>query len=192
MKNFKNRFIELILTFFYCGRSIIAPGTVGTFFALLFWWFVNDYFVQNHFNIIFQMSFWIFLILIFTVFAILTIKKYQPHNKSAKKSKDIDHKSIVIDEAVGIFIALEILNFFARELYILNPLRFLLFVILSFIIFRILDITKPLIIGVCDRKIKTPIGVMLDDILCGIFTGIFMVLLFEYSKNSSFFELIHC
>jgi phosphatidylglycerophosphatase A len=192
MKNFKNRFIELILTFFYCGRSVIAPGTVGTFFALLFWWFVNDYFVQNHFNIIFQMSFWIFLILIFTGFAILNIKKYQPHNKSTKKSKDIDHKSIVIDEAVGIFIALEILNFFARELYILNPLRFLLFVILSFIIFRILDITKPLIIGVCDRKIKTPIGVMLDDILCGIFTGIFMVLLFEYSKNSSFFELIHC
>ena len=107
MKNLKSRFIELILTFFYCGRSIVAPGTVGTFFALMFWWFVNDYFVNQNLSTIWQMSFWIILIVGFTWFAIFNIKKYHPR----KKSKDIDHKSIVVDEAVGIFIALEILNF---------------------------------------------------------------------------------
>jgi len=188
MKNFKNRFIELILTFFYCGKSVVAPGTVGTFFALLFWWFVNDFFVQNNFKILWQILFWNFLIFGFTFFAIFNIKKYH----LIKNAKNIDHKSIVIDEAVGIFIALEIFNFFARELYILNPIRFLLFVILSFIIFRILDITKPLIIGLCDRKLKNPFGVMFDDILCGLFTGIFVAILFNFSKNSSFFELINC
>jgi phosphatidylglycerophosphatase A len=188
MKNFNSRFIELILTFFYCGKSIIAPGTVGTFFALLFWWFTNDFFIQNNFEIYWQMFFWHFLIIALTFFAILNIKKYH----ILKNSKNIDHKSIVVDEAVGIFIALEIFNFFARELYILNPLRFLFFIILYFIIFRILDITKPSIIGLCDRKLKTPLGVMLDDILCGVLTGIFTSIFYSFSKNSSFFELIKC
>jgi len=38
---------ELILTFFYCGKAKYAPGTFGTIGALLFWIFVNNYFIEE-------------------------------------------------------------------------------------------------------------------------------------------------
>jgi phosphatidylglycerophosphatase A len=48
----------------------------------------------------------------------------------------------------------------------------LLVTILSFIYFRIFDITKPSIIGKIDEKVDGGLGVMGDDIIAGIAAGI--------------------
>ena len=87
---------ELILTFFYCGKAKFAPGTFGTIGALLFWVFVNNYFVEENFPVIFQYFFWIILTTFFCLYAFYEIPNYH----LLKNAKDIDHKSIVIDEAV--------------------------------------------------------------------------------------------
>lgn len=187
-RSYSQRFNELILTFFYCGKSVIAPGTVGTIGATFLWIYLNNYFIEENLDATLRRGFWLLTIALFTLYAIQQI----PHYYILKNQKNIDHKSIVIDEAVGIFIALEIFYFWGQEIYELYQGRFIIYVIFCFIIFRILDITKPSIIGMCDKKIKTPLGVMLDDILCGIISGITTMLLYNYTFNSSFFELVHC
>ena len=179
---------ELILTFFYCGKAKFAPGTFGTIGALLFWFFTNNYFVEENFPTYFQYSFWIILTLFFCIYAFYEIPNYH----LVTNSKDIDQKSIVVDEAVGIFIALEIFNFSAQEIYILSPDKFMVYIFLCFLLFRFFDIKKPSIIGVCDRKLKNSFGVMFDDILCGILAGVITLIIYKFTVNSKFFELINC
>ena len=41
-----------------------------------------------------------------------------------------------------------------------------------FIFFRFLDIKKPSIIGLAERRLKGGAGVMVDDLLAGLFAGI--------------------
>ncbi len=56
----------------------------------------------------------------------------------------------------------------------------LLYFIAVFILFRFFDIAKPSLIGCCDKKLKGGIGVMMDDVVAGIFTALvinFIVLL---------------
>jgi phosphatidylglycerophosphatase A len=179
---------ELILTFFYCGKAKKAPGTFGTIGAMLFWFFINDYFVTNNYPIIIQFFFWIILTILLCAYSFHAIPKYH----LIKNSKDIDHKSIVVDEAVGIFIALEIFNFSGRDIYILNQPKFMIYLFLCFILFRFFDIKKPWIIGICDRKIKNSFGVMFDDIMCGIIAGVITLVVYKFTLNSQFFSLINC
>lgn len=81
-----------------------------------------------------------------------------------------DHKMIVIDEAAGQWIAL------------LVPLHFsgvtLLGISLAFVLFRFFDIMKPWPIGLIDKKLKGPAGVMLDDIFAGLFAGIILTAIY--------------
>jgi phosphatidylglycerophosphatase A len=49
---------------------------------------------------------------------------------------------------------------------------------LAFVSFRLFDIWKPSIIGRIDKKAKGGLGVMGDDILAGIFGGIFAGILY--------------
>ena len=71
-----------------------------------------------------------------------------------------DDKRIVIDEFVGMWIAMSLTKGNIIE------------ILLAFVYFRILDIKKPSIIGKVDSKLEGGWGVMLDDILAGIFAGI--------------------
>lgn len=53
-----------------------------------------------------------------------------------------------------------------------------LFYGIAFLLFRLFDITKPLFIGVVDRKMENAVGVMLDDVLAGICGAIVWGILF--------------
>ena len=66
-----------------------------------------------------------------------------------------DYKGIVWDEIIGILLALWLIPFGYWW-------------IISFILFRILDILKPSIIGVVDRKYNGGLGIMLDDVIAGV------------------------
>ena len=51
-------------------------------------------------------------------------------------------------------------------------LTYFYFLIFPIILFRIYDIKKPWIIGKIDLKMKNALGVMLDDVVGGIFAGL--------------------
>ncbi len=140
---------KIFLTLFYSGLSPIAPGTVGSFFALLLGVFLLQYIdVSTLFLLAFLIS----------VIAVKEINKYE------KEGGEHDNKEIVIDELAGMWIALSICGITEQNLLIMS--------ILAFIFFRIFDIWKPSIIGRIDKQVKGGWGVMGDDIIAGFAGGI--------------------
>ena len=125
-------------------------GTIGSLIAI----FV--YFIfYNYLNLL---SFIVFIILIF-FYSIFFL------DKTIKRSfSTSDPKEIVIDEFIGQSIPL-----------LLCENNFLL-IILSFLLFRLFDITKPWPASYFDLKVKNANGVLMDDIIAGLYTFFFIYL----------------
>ena len=151
---------RLFITFFGTGLSPKAPGTVGSFAALIAGVAILK---------IFPMQTLFMLTLTITIIAIFEINKYE------KATGSHDDKSIVIDEVAGMWIAMmfalstaETMNYpYAHEIALLT----------SFAGFRLFDIWKPSTIGVIDRKVAGGLGVMGDDILAGIAGGLLSIVI---------------
>ncbi len=76
-----------------------------------------------------------------------------------KDSKSHDSSMIVIDETAGMFLAAATVN------------GSILSFVLAFILFRFFDALKPWPICWIDKKVNGAFGVMIDDILAGIFAA---------------------
>ncbi len=85
-------------------------------------------------------------------------------DKEEEESKIHDSSYIVIDELVGMWLAMAISGLSLAG------------VILSFIFFRIYDITKPSLIGKIDKEVKGGLGVVADDALAGVLSGLSVLL----------------
>lgn len=86
-------------------------------------------------------------------------------DKEEEESKIHDSSYIVIDELVGMWLAMAISGLSLAG------------VILSFIFFRIYDITKPSFIGKIDKEVKGGLGVVADDALAGVLAGLSVLLI---------------
>lgn len=136
---------RFITTLGYSGLSPVAPGTVGSAVAIPLGVGV----------------FWIggwpgFLVALIA----LTALGVWAIGIETEGRADPDLSEIVIDELSGQWITL--IPAFALGLATSLPA-----LILAFLLFRAFDITKPPPISWADR-IKTPVGVMGDDILAGV------------------------
>ncbi len=85
-------------------------------------------------------------------------------DKEEEESKIHDSSYIVIDELVGMWLAMAISGLSLAG------------VVLSFIFFRIYDITKPSLIGTIDKEVKGGLGVVADDALAGVLAGLSVLL----------------
>lgn len=79
-----------------------------------------------------------------------------------------DHPGIVWDEIVGYLVAMA----FAPAGWG--------WVATGFVLFRIFDIAKPWPIRWCDRHVSGGLGIMLDDLLAGIFAALILQLLIYF------------
>ncbi|RBQ28569.1 phosphatidylglycerophosphatase A family protein [Aliarcobacter vitoriensis] len=140
---------RFFLTVGYSGLSPKAPGTVGSFVALILGLFLLEFL---HTSTLFLLS------LLITVVAIKQINIYE------EEVGIHDGSEIVIDELAGMWIALSICGINSENVLVLAPL--------AFIFFRIFDIYKPSVIGKIDRDVKGGLGVMGDDVVAGVFAGI--------------------
>jgi len=140
---------KFFLTLGYSGLSPKAPGTVGSFVALIMAIGLLQYITVSN---LFMLS------ILITVIAVKQIDIYE------KEVGAHDGKEIVIDELVGMWLALSVANASAENMLYIAPL--------SFIFFRLFDIWKPSIIGKIDQKVKGGWGVMGDDVVAGIAGGI--------------------
>jgi phosphatidylglycerophosphatase A len=92
------------------------------------------------------------------------------------ESSDRDQKSIVIDELAGLWIAL------LPIAGLLMIKEVLVYGLLAFVLFRIFDIWKPFPISLIDKNMKNGLGVVLDDLIAGIYAAFFVSLfLFLFS-----------
>ena len=150
-----NKIISIFTTLFGIGYSPIAPGTIGSIFSIVFLYFLIK-FVSYSFLVI------IFLIILFT--ALKLIEKYSNLLKSH------DSSTIVIDEFLGIFL---IILFYDYLKFANDFIMFLLILIL----FRFFDILKIFPINWVDKNIKNSFGVVLDDLLAGVYSIIVLYII---------------
>ena len=136
------------------GLIPLAPGTFGSIFA----WFV--FIIMSHF-----VDMLIYTICI--VFIAIWVCEKASVNLIQK-----DHKSIVIDELAGMWVALVPVIYFASD-----QLERIIYACLALLFFRVFDILKPFPISYFDKKFKNGFGIVLDDLIAGIFSGILSVLI---------------
>ncbi|UOR44182.1 phosphatidylglycerophosphatase A family protein [Helicobacter pylori] len=132
------------LTLFFSGYSKKAPGTIGSLVALLLGLPV----------LIFSANTLFLAAILIGLIAIAQI------DKEEEESKIHDSSYIVIDELVGMWLAMAISGLSLAG------------VVLSFIFFRFYDITKPSLIGKIDKEVKGGLGVVADDALAGVLAGL--------------------
>lgn len=133
--------IMAIATGCWVGNLPKAPGTWGSLFALLPWLFFRD------------LSLPYYLLVLIIVFIIGFFAA-----GSAEKILDrADAGPIVIDEILGMFITLTL----APD----HPVAWLL----GFALFRIFDISKPYPVSWFDQRVHGGIGIMMDDVVAGIY-----------------------
>ncbi|GAA9871365.1 phosphatidylglycerophosphatase A [Helicobacter pylori] len=137
------------LTLFFSGYSKKAPGTIGSLVALLLGLPV----------LIFSANTLFLGAILIGLIAIAQI------DKEEEESKRHDSSYIVIDELVGMWLAMAISGLSLAG------------VVLSFIFFRIYDITKPSLIGRIDKEVKGGLGVVADDALAGVLAGLSALLI---------------
>ncbi|MFP6082582.1 phosphatidylglycerophosphatase A [Helicobacter pylori] len=132
------------LTLFFSGYSKKAPGTIGSLVALLLGLPILIFSA----NTLFLGAIFVGLIAIAQI------------DKEEEESKIHDSSYIVIDELVGMWLAMAVSGLSLAG------------VVLSFIFFRIYDITKPSLIGKIDKEVKGGLGVVADDALAGVLAGL--------------------
>lgn len=132
----------LFLAFgFGSGLAKKAPGTFGTLAAIPVYWLLA------------QLPFWLYsAATIVVIFAGIWICQY-----AADKLGVHDFGGIVWDEVAGYLVTLWLVPFSWPA------------VVAGFVLFRIFDIFKPWPIGLIDRQLHGGLGIMMDDILAGIY-----------------------
>ena len=152
---------KLIASGLGTGYSPIAPGTAGSVLGILILYLFN--YGLNSINI-HEITFHVLnlvvivLVLLIGVYSIKRVHKIWEH----------DAGKIVIDEIVGVWIAVIIVPYHWQ------------YYLMGLVLFRFFDILKPFYIRKLD-KLKSDWSVMLDDVLAGVYANIVLqVIIYFY------------
>ena len=132
------------------GYAPVAPGTVGTLGAV-----VIHYFLLASLPLLSYILLWLI---------IFELGCYLSHQIMKWRGED-DPQVIVIDEALGYWVAMFAVP--ATPLYILA----------GFLLFRFFDIIKPWPANYFDKKVRNGFGIVMDDVIAGIFTNLILQLI---------------
>jgi phosphatidylglycerophosphatase A len=141
----------LLATWFGAGKLPIMPGTWGSLAALPLWWLLQHLGPLGY-----------VLALIFLGAAGIWLS-----GRAESCLGQADAPVIVIDEVVGQLIALAPCpgNWFA--------------VGLGVVLFRLFDIFKPFPIGAINSHLGGGLGIVLDDVVAGLYAGLALLLLLK-------------
>ncbi|MFL2889357.1 MAG: phosphatidylglycerophosphatase A [Pelagibacteraceae bacterium] len=157
IKNFNYLFV----TFFGIGTIRYAPGTITSFMTatMLFSFF-------HIINLSKDTILYIFILIFF--YSFYAVADY------IKENKNKDPKEIVIDEVIGQSIPIYLYEISHESLK--NPKEAILFYLYIFILFRFFDITKPFPVNYFDKKFKNSFGVIMDDVVAGLYTVLTLII----------------
>ncbi len=137
---FKNP-IHFLAFGFGTGLSPVAPGTIGTITAIPIYLLMHD---------LALIGYWIVTLLLLVV-------GFWICDYTSKTLNTNDHEGIVWDEIVGYLITMGVAP------------RHWQWVITGFLLFRIFDVIKPWPAGWIDRVVGGGIGIMMDDVIAGLY-----------------------
>jgi len=153
----------LLSTFFGYGYLTKYPGTVTSAVTTIFIYIayeVLDY-TSFKFSIIF------FILLFFYSFYAVKDSESEFENK--------DPRQIVIDEVLGQSMPLILILYLKQNNQITITIE--IYYILSFIFFRFFDIIKPYPVSYFDKNHKNYFGIIMDDIMAGLYSMILIYLI---------------
>jgi phosphatidylglycerophosphatase A len=141
--------ILIIATGCYSGYLPIAPGTWGSLVGLLLVFLLHN------------LSLTVYLAVVAGLFLVGSFAA----GEAEKILDNRDPGAVVIDEIVGMLIAMVAVP--------LTPLT----MTLGFVLFRIFDIVKPFPVNIFDQRLHGGLGIMLDDVIAGIYSLIVLQLI---------------
>jgi len=150
---FHDRAVLFLATGFFVGTVPFAPGTFGSIIGL------PVCFLISRLNIYLSVI-WTLLFIIFAIWVAAA---------ALKILKKEDPAEIVIDEIAGLIVTFVGLPFTLKT------------AIAGFIIFRAFDIFKPFPIRTLEEKVAGGPGVVLDDVMAGIYGNIVLRLVIYFT-----------
>ena len=158
-----NKINFLFVSLFGIGKIKKIPGSFASLSTTLFLFFLFHILNVSP-NIILFAIIIVFLISLYAV------------NVFIKDLTNKDPKEIVIDEFIGQMLPLLSLPVYET----LYPAPQFYYCVTAFILFRIFDIWKPFPIDYVDNNIEGALGIILDDIVAGIYTIIILTIIFFF------------
>jgi len=153
----------LISTFFGYGYLTPIPGTVASFVTTVFIYIAFE--VLNYTDLKF----------ILILFSIIFIYSFYAVKDSESEFENKDPRQIVIDEVLGQAMPLILLLYLNQNNLITLQVEF--YYIISFFIFRFFDIMKPFPVNYFDKNFKNYFGIIMDDIMAGLYSMILIYLI---------------
>ena len=140
--------------------KIIPPGTFASFLSIVILFPIVEYKIIS-------LKIFIAVFIVIFLLSLFFINQFSSHTQSH------DSKIIVIDEFLGIYLIL----LFYDQIKIINPYVTMM---LIFILFRFFDILKIFPANIVDKRLKSAFGVILDDLIAGIYTIIILYIFNAY------------
>lgn len=153
----QQKWAHLIATWFKSGLSPKAPGTVGSLATLPLAWILIS--LYGTIGVL------VGAVLVF----IVGLKATRIVLKSEKGNTDPGF--VVIDEVVGQLLSFALVAHLPQNIYIY---------VLGFAFFRFFDIIKVWPASYFDKKVHTAFGVMMDDVVAGIYAAILLGLTYLF------------
>jgi len=157
IKNFNYLFV----TFFGLGTIRYAPGTITSLITtvLLYSFFHIIYFSDE------VILFFLLAVFLYSFFAVADY---------IKDNDNKDPKEVVIDEVIGQSIPIYLYEIAHGSEK--NSQEIIFFYIYIFILFRFFDIKKPFPVNIFDKKFKNSFGVILDDVVAGLYVVLTLII----------------
>jgi phosphatidylglycerophosphatase A len=160
----------LFVTCFGIGSFKFAPGTITSL--------ITTVFLYSLFHIINLSNNTIFIILLIVfIYSFYAVSEYIKYNENK------DPKEVVIDEFIGQSIPIYLYEISHGT--IKDPQEAVLFYLYIFILFRYFDIKKPFPVSFFDQKFKNSFGVILDDVIAGLYV-VLTLIIFMIIKSKFF------
>jgi phosphatidylglycerophosphatase A len=155
-----NQFNTLLVTMFGLGKIKKIPGTFGSLATILILYiFFHILSIPSNIIILFLL-----IIFFYSFYAVST---------HIKNSSNKDPGEIIIDEFIGQSIPIylyEISHGTNKD-----STDSIIFYTICFILFRFFDIMKPFPVSFFDKNFKNSFGVIMDDVVAGIYVVLTLV-----------------
>jgi len=152
----------LISTFFGYGYLTKIPGTVASAVTTIFIYIAYE--ILDYTNLKFTIVF----------FAILFFYSFYAVRDAESEFENKDPRQIVIDEVLGQWMPLILLLYLNQTDKISIQVEY--YYIISFFSFRFFDILKPFPVSYFDKNHKNYFGIIMDDIMAGLYSVIVVYL----------------
>ena len=158
MINYLNNYF---VTMFGIGYIKKIPGTVSSFVTVVFLFIYFHYFELSK-------NYFLFILSLIFIYSFIAVNLY------IKDKANKDPKEVVIDEFIGQSVPIYLYEISHGTDKTFNESIYIYFVI--FVLFRLFDIKKPFPVSYFDKNFKNSFGVIMDDIIAGLYVVLVLII----------------